>query len=162
MEGLKEGLTKLLQEMLPNGEMVFHEIHEENKRNMNYDFRDSNVWFKTHHIPNINMRKFDGKDLVTWILHMEQYFDLHDVQHTQKVQIASLYLEPNQFVWYRWLISCEPLVTWSIFTEEKIAHYEDTKRNTFFSQLINLRQKGSMMEHIEDFQKLNIRVTNIP
>src|ERR1700690_1771981 len=45
--------------------------------------------------------------------------------------------------------------------EEMIAHYEDTKRNTFFSQLINLKQKGSMMEHIEDFQKLNIRVKDI-
>jgi len=43
-----------------------------------------------------------------------------------------------------------------------IAHYEDTKINTFFSQLINLKQKGSMMEHIEDFQKLNIRVKDIP
>jgi len=42
-----------------------------------------------------------------------------------------------------------------------IAHYEDTKRNTFFSQLINLKQKGSMAEHIEDFQKLNIRVNEI-
>ena len=46
--------------------------------------------------------------------------------------------------------------------EEMIAHYEDTKRNTFFSQLINLKQKGLMGEHIEDFQKLNIRVTDIP
>ena len=46
--------------------------------------------------------------------------------------------------------------------EEMIAHYEDTKRNTFFSQLINLKQKGSMMEHIEDFQKMNIRVKDIP
>ena len=43
-----------------------------------------------------------------------------------------------------------------------IAHYEDTKRNTFFSQLINLKQKGLMGEHIEDFQKLIIRVTDIP
>jgi len=50
----------------------------------------------------------------------------------------------------------------AIFTEEMIAHYEDTKSNTFFSQLINLKQKGSMMEHIEDFQKLNIRVKDIP
>ena len=45
--------------------------------------------------------------------------------------------------------------------EEMIAHYEDTKNNTFFSQLINLKQKGSVVEHIEDFQKLNIRVTDI-
>jgi len=34
--------------------------------------------------------------------------------------------------------------------------------NTFFSQLINLKQKGSMAEHIEDFKKLNIRVNDIP
>ena len=46
--------------------------------------------------------------------------------------------------------------------EEMIAHYKDTKRNTLFSQLINLKQMGSMVEHIEDFQKLNIRVTDIP
>ena len=45
--------------------------------------------------------------------------------------------------------------------EEMIAHYEDTKRNTFFSQLINLKQKGLMGEHIEDFQKLNIMVIDI-
>jgi len=42
-----------------------------------------------------------------------------------------------------------------------MAHYEDTKRNTFFSQLINLKQKGSMMEHIEKFQKWNIRIKDI-
>ena len=45
--------------------------------------------------------------------------------------------------------------------EEMIAHYEDTKSNTFFSQLINPKQKGSVGEHIEDFQKLNIRLTDI-
>ena len=45
--------------------------------------------------------------------------------------------------------------------EELITHYEDIKRNTFFSQLINLKQKGLVVEHIEDFQKLNIRVTDI-
>eukprot|EP00253_Pinus_taeda_P007903 PITA_07903 len=43
-----------------------------------------------------------------------------------------------------------------------ISHYEDTKSNAFFSQLINLKQKGSMAEHIEDFQKLNIRLNDIP
>ena len=46
--------------------------------------------------------------------------------------------------------------------EEMIAHYEDTKSNTFFIQLINLKQKGSVVEHIEDFQKLNIRVNDFP
>jgi hypothetical protein len=39
---------------------------------------------------------------------------------------------------------------------------EDTRSNTFFSQLINLKQKGSVAEHIENFQRLNIKITDIP
>jgi hypothetical protein len=42
-----------------------------------------------------------------------------------------------------------------------IAHYEDTRSNTFFCQLINLKQKGSVTKHIENFQRLNIKETNI-
>ena len=79
-----------------------------------------------------DMRKFDGRDPVSWILQMEQYFDLHGVSLLQKVCMASSYLEPDQFLWYQELCSRKQLVTWSIFTEEMIAHYEDTKRNTFF------------------------------
>ena len=45
MEGLKEGLTKLLQERLLGGDKVIHENYDEEKMNMNYDFRDSNVRF---------------------------------------------------------------------------------------------------------------------
>jgi hypothetical protein len=43
-----------------------------------------------------------------------------------------------------------------------IKHYEDTRRNTFFNQLINLKQKGSVAENIENFQRLNIKETYIP
>ena len=103
MDGFKkdmEGLTNLLQERLPNYEKVVEETHGENKRNVNHDFIDSNVVLKTHHVPKIDMRKFDGKDPVTWILQMEKHFDSHNVQNTQKVRIETLYLEPNQFVCY--------------------------------------------------------------
>ena len=63
---------------------------------------------------------------------MEQYFDLNNVKNTQKVHIATLHLEKNTFLWYRWLCSRKKIVTWS-FTEEMIAHYEDKKSNTFVS-----------------------------
>ena len=66
----------------------------------------------------------------------------------QKVIIASLYLEPDQFVWYQWI--CEPkkdsIISWSIFKKELIAHCGDINNNTFFSQLVNLKQKGSVTE----------------
>ena len=139
-----EGLTKLIQEMIPNGENIVEETRDENKINVNHDFINSNVGLNNHHIPKMDMKEFDGKDLVTWILQMEQYFDLHNVQNTQKVHIATLHLEQNTFVWYRWLCSRKKSVSWSIFMEEMIAHYEYTKSNTFFIQLINIKQKGSI------------------
>jgi hypothetical protein len=42
-----------------------------------------------------------------------------------------------------------------------ITHYDDTRRNTFFIQLIKLKQKGSVVEHIENFQIFNIKVIDI-
>ena len=139
-----EGLKKLIQKMIPNGENIVKENHDENKINVNHDFINPNIGLNTNHIPMIDMRKFDGKDPITWILQMKKYFDLNNVKNKQNVRIATLHLEQNTFVWYLWLCSHKKIATWSIFTEEMIAHYEDTNRNTFFSQLINLKQKCSV------------------
>ena len=64
MEGLKEGGTKSLQERITNAEKAVEETDDENKININHDFIESNIGLKNHHIPNLVMRKFDGKDLV--------------------------------------------------------------------------------------------------
>ena len=65
MEGLKEGLKNLIQEIIPNGKKVVEESLDEKKINVNRDFIKSNVGWKTHHIPKMDMRNFDGKDPVT-------------------------------------------------------------------------------------------------
>jgi hypothetical protein len=152
MEGLKGEIMEVLKifvtEKTPESENASHEIHDEEIRKVNQEWRNSNFGLKTNHVPKIDMRKFYGKDPITWILHMEQFFDLHNVPHTQKVRIASLYLEPNQFVSYRWFCSRKSLITWTIFMKEMIALNEDTRSNTFFSQLINLKKRGSIIEHI--------------
>jgi hypothetical protein len=115
MDGLKEEIIEVLKnfikEKTPKSENAFHEIHDEDTRKVNQEWINSIFGLKTNHVPKIDMGKFDGKDPITWIVHMEQFFDLHNVPHTQKVRIASLYLEPNQFVWYRWICSCKLLVT---------------------------------------------------
>ena len=79
MDELKINMNKLLQEMGTKGERVLKETHDENKRNVNDDSLDTNVGSKTHHIPKIDMRKFNGKDPATWILKMEQFFKLNNV-----------------------------------------------------------------------------------
>ena len=68
MADLKTDLTNFLQEILTNGEKVVKETHDVKKIVVNHDSIHSNVGSKTHHIPKIDMRKFDGKDPATWIL----------------------------------------------------------------------------------------------
>jgi hypothetical protein len=46
--------------------------------------------------------------------------------------------------------------------EEMIAHYEDTWSNTLFIQLMNLKKNVFITEHIENFQRFNIKVIDIP
>jgi hypothetical protein len=139
MDGLKEEIMEVLKhfvtEKTPESKNASHEIHDEDTRKVNQEWRKYNFGLKTNHVPNIYMRKFDGKDPITWILQMEQFFDLHNVPHKQKVRIASLYLEPNQFVWYLWICSRKSLVTWKIYTKEMIAHYEDTRSNMTFPNM---------------------------
>lgn len=53
------------------------------------------------------------------------------------------------------------IVYWSIFTAELIGQYGDIKSNTLFNQLINLRQRSPIIEHIQQFQKLSLMVKNI-
>jgi len=65
IEGLKEGLTRLLQDKIPSGDKVLQETHDENKRNVNHDFRYSSFGLKKNHILKIDMSNFDSKDPIT-------------------------------------------------------------------------------------------------
>jgi hypothetical protein len=89
MDGLKGEIMEVLRnfviEKTPKSENASHEIHDEDTRKVNEEWINSNFGLKTNHVPKIVMRKFDVKDPITWILQMEQFFDLHNVPHTQKV-----------------------------------------------------------------------------
>ena len=79
--------------------------------------------------------------------------------------MASLYLELDQFIWYRWLCTHRRkkglTVTWSIFTKELQAQYSDSVIENFFSQLAKLQQTGSVKDYIQQFQNLSLRVDTI-
>lgn len=71
------------------------------------------------------MRKFDSKNLSMQIFQKEHYFDLHEVASLQKINIASIFVEQGQHVWYQWLCKRKKdfVVSSPIFIKEFIAHY---------------------------------------
>ena len=66
-------------------------------------------------------------------------------------------------MWYQQL--CEhkknTIISWSIFIEELISYHHDVKSNSIITQLINLRKKGPIIEHIQQFQKFILRLDDI-
>jgi hypothetical protein len=66
MDGLKGEIMEVLKnfviEKTPESENASHEIHDEDTRKVNQEWRNSNFGLKTNYIPKIDMRKFDGKD----------------------------------------------------------------------------------------------------
>jgi hypothetical protein len=91
MDGLKgeimEVLKNFVTEKTLESENASHEIHDEDTRKVNQEWRNSKFGLKTNYVPKIDMRKFDGKDPITWILQMEKFFDLHNVPHTQRYEL---------------------------------------------------------------------------
>jgi hypothetical protein len=69
MDGLKREIMEVLKSFLierrPKSENVSHEIHDEDTRKMNQDWRNSNFGLNNNHFPMIDMRKFDGKDPIS-------------------------------------------------------------------------------------------------
>jgi gas vesicle protein len=72
IDGLKgeimEVLKNLVTEKTPESENASNEIHDVDTRKVNQEWRNSNFGLKTNHVPKIDLRKFDGKDPITWIL----------------------------------------------------------------------------------------------
>ena len=72
IDGLKgeimEVLKNFITEKTLESENASHEIHDEDKGKVNQEWRKSNFRLKTNHFPKIDMRKFDGKNPITWIL----------------------------------------------------------------------------------------------
>jgi hypothetical protein len=87
-----EGLRNFVIEKTPESENVSHEIHDEDTRKVNQEWRNSNFGLKTNHIPKIDMTKFYGKDPITWILQMEKFFDLRIMCHIHKRYELLIYI----------------------------------------------------------------------
>ena len=75
-----------------------HSINQGETSNSTNDDTNFNPTGSRNFFPKVDMCKFDGKDPLTWINQMENFFEIHQIPYGQKVMMASLYLEPDQFI----------------------------------------------------------------
>jgi hypothetical protein len=67
-------------------------------------------WFpKGVNLPKVELRKFDGTKVFTWVNQIEQYFELHNIMDDkQRIHIETLEFEIKPYQWYWWVVKMNP------------------------------------------------------
>ena len=107
--------------------------------------------------PKLDMHKFDGNGSIIWVLQMEQFFNLHHINHgIEQLQVAVLYLDTERWWWWQWHKQCVGgKLVWTIFSKSLCARFD--QESNFLGRLTNLQQSKTIKEFITAFEKLAIR-----
>ncbi|TXG66291.1 hypothetical protein EZV62_007566 [Acer yangbiense] len=110
----------------------------------------------------IDFPHYDSRnDPTTWIGKAEKYFSLHDIAHSDKVTLASFYLEGDALLWFQTLEHEIIYVTWEDFRPGILSRFGPTQFEDPFSQLIRLKQTSAVIEYQTRFERVLAKVGNL-
>lgn len=109
----------------------------------------------------LDFPRFDGGDPSGWLYRAEQFFEYHQTQATQQIQIASFHLEGDALQWYRWVMAANPLATWPEFSQALLTRFGPTEYDDSTEALAKLQQVGSIREYQTEFEKLATQVSGL-
>lgn len=95
-----------------------------------------------------------GKDPTVWLCRAEQFFEFQGTAETEKMRLASFYLEGDAQVWLQRKKALRAQMDWEEFKNELmlrfgIASYEDS-----FGELCKLKQTTSVRDYQSRFERL--------
>lgn len=110
----------------------------------------------------LDIPRFDGKDPLSWIFKINQFFEFHRTPEDQRLRLASFYMEGEALTWFQWMHANRQLLTWPMFLhalELRFApsQYEDPKGSLF-----KLCQTTSVKEYQAEFEALANRIVGLP
>ncbi|CAL0306354.1 unnamed protein product [Lupinus luteus] len=96
---------------------------------------------------------FSGDDAYGWTNKLERYFMLKGVDDGEKLQATLMALEGKALSCYQWWSRCNLQPTWEGFKLAIIRRFQPSMVQNLFEQLLALKQQGTVLEYIEDFEK---------
>lgn len=114
-------LTNLLQQLLEN-QGSFHTDPNQLRTRMDppgfqalgFETPAQTPSFGTTSIK-LEIPRFDGKDALSWMFKIKQFFYFHCTPEAQRLHITSLYMEGEALTWFQWMDSNGLLHSWQAF-----------------------------------------------
>ena len=63
----------------------------------------------------LEVPRFDDTDPMVWIFKITQFFDYHSTPDSERLTIASFYMDDPTFAWFQWTSRNAQLSSWSTF-----------------------------------------------
>ncbi|XP_056863923.1 uncharacterized protein LOC130511101 [Raphanus sativus] len=109
----------------------------------------------------LDLPEFDGNNQDDWIFRMEKCFSVNQTEEEEKLTLAMSCLIKGAVTWLRMIQDREEPLDWRDFTVKVRKRFKPSRGGTVLSQMLRLRQTGSISEYREQFEELSAEVPHV-
>ncbi|CAH9112121.1 unnamed protein product, partial [Cuscuta epithymum] len=100
----------------------------------------------------IDLPVFNGKDVFGWLVRMNRYFRLNQIQEDEKIDVAVVAMEDQALNWFQWWEGHAPRQNWKTFTKAMTKRFQPDMVQDPLGPLFSLKQKGTTLEYRDQFE----------
>lgn len=109
----------------------------------------------------LDVPRFDGNDPLGWIFKITQFFEYHCILNTERLTVASFYMEGPALCWYQWMSRNGLLTSWPAMFQALEARFALSYYDDPHGALFKLQQRGSVNDYLSDFERLANRTIRL-
>lgn len=109
----------------------------------------------------LELPEFDGKNPDDWIFRMEKCFSVNQTVEEEKLTLAMSCLVSGAVTWLRMIQDREEPLDWRDFSMKIRRRFKPSRGGTVLSQMLRLKQMGSISEYREQFEELSAEVPHV-
>lgn len=110
----------------------------------------------------LELPEFEAKNPDDLIFRVEKCFKVNQTEEDEKLSVAMDCLVGCAVTWLQMIQDREELLDWRDFKIKLKRRFKTTKGGTILSQMLRLRQTGTISEYREKFEELSAEVPHVP
>lgn len=122
-----------------------------------YSSHQKNISF----LKKLDLPEFEGKNPDDWIFRVEKCFKVNQTEEEEKFSLAMDCLVGCAVTWLRMIQDRDELLDWRNFKMKLKRRFKPTRGGTILSQMLLLRQSGTISEYREQFEELSAEVPHV-
>nr|CAD1817770.1 unnamed protein product [Ananas comosus var. bracteatus] len=109
-------------------------------------------------IPRLDFPYFNGDNPRSWVRRCEKYFEIYGIKEHQRLELATMHMEPKVDTWFHGLVAEKGVVSWETFALDVCKRFDSNGLTDVVEEFNKLTQQGIVEEYQEQFEDLRSRL----